>query len=61
MAARLSEGALQPDGRVVPEQTFDVQHVGDTIAYIAGLPHEVTVLTFNIMYVKADSAYEYRC
>jgi len=49
MAARLSEGALQPDGRIVPEHTFDVNHVGDAVAYLAGLPHEVTVLTFNIM------------
>ncbi|OCH90451.1 short-chain dehydrogenase/reductase SDR [Obba rivulosa] len=49
MAARLSVGALQPDGRIVPEQTFDVSHVGDAVAYLADLPHEVTVLTFNIM------------
>ncbi|KZT12165.1 short-chain dehydrogenase/reductase SDR [Laetiporus sulphureus 93-53] len=49
MAGSHSDGAMQPDGRIVPEHMMDVKHVGDAVAYIAGLPHEVTVLTFNIM------------
>lgn len=49
MAGSHSAGTLQPDGRVVPELMFDANHVGDAVAYIAGLPNEVTVLTFNIM------------
>ncbi len=51
MAGSHSLGALQPDGRVAPEPTFDVQHVADAIVHVAGLPLGVTVLTFNIMYV----------
>ncbi|KAL6302031.1 short-chain dehydrogenase/reductase SDR [Sparassis latifolia] len=43
------DGALQADGRVVPELMMNADHVGDAVAYIAELPHEVTVLTFNIM------------
>ncbi|KAI0629839.1 short-chain dehydrogenase/reductase SDR [Trametes polyzona] len=43
------EGTLQPDGRMSREATFDPKHVGDTIVHIAGLPLDVTVLTFNIM------------
>ncbi|CCL99464.1 uncharacterized protein FIBRA_01482 [Fibroporia radiculosa] len=49
MAGSHSEGTLQPNGQVVPEQMMDVKHVGDTVAYIAGLPHGVTLLTVNIM------------
>jgi len=49
MAARLAVGALQPDGRTIPEATFDPQHVADAIVHIASLPNEVTVLEFNIM------------
>jgi len=49
MAGSHSAGALQPNGQVVPEDMMDVKHVGDAVAYIADLPHGVTVLTFNIM------------
>ncbi|RDB17839.1 putative oxidoreductase YohF [Hypsizygus marmoreus] len=42
-------GALQPDGRTVPEPTFDVQHVADAIVHIASLPNTVTVLEYQIM------------
>ncbi len=49
MAARLSKGALQPDGRVVPEAMIDVQHVAAAIVHIASLPNDVTVLEMNIM------------
>ncbi|KAF9454813.1 NAD(P)-binding protein [Macrolepiota fuliginosa MF-IS2] len=42
-------GALQPDGRMLPEPCMDVQHVADTIVYIANLPNDVTMLEVNIM------------
>ncbi|KAF8895280.1 hypothetical protein BD779DRAFT_1608911 [Infundibulicybe gibba] len=53
MAAGHSIGALQPDGRMVPEATFDVHHIGDAIVHIAGLPNDVAVLEINIMAAKA--------
>ena len=46
------EGALQPNGTRSPEAVFDSKHVGETIVHIASLPLDVTVLTFNIMYVS---------
>ena len=49
MAAGHQTGALQPDGTVRAEGTFDVQHVADTIVHIAGLPLDVTVLNLNIL------------
>jgi len=52
MAARLAVGALQPNGQVVPEATFDVQHVANAIAHIASLPNSVSVLQMNIMATK---------
>lgn len=55
MAAAHQTGALQPDGTIKPEGTLDVQHVANTIVHIAGLPLEVTVLTFNIMYVLPNA------
>jgi NADP-dependent 3-hydroxy acid dehydrogenase YdfG len=51
LGIKLTEGALQPDGRVIPEPTFDVQHVADAVAHIASLPNDVTVLEFKIMLV----------
>lgn len=49
LAAGHVQGSLQPDGRIVPEPTFDVQHVADTIVHIASLPPDVTVLEIQIM------------
>ncbi|KAH9922604.1 short-chain dehydrogenase/reductase SDR [Fomitopsis serialis] len=49
MANGHAAGILQANGEVAAEQMMDVQHVGDTVAYIAGLPLDVTMLTVNIM------------
>ena len=49
MAGPHSHGALQPDGRVAPEATFDPHHVANAIVHIASLPTDVTVLEMNIM------------
>ncbi|KAK0222057.1 oxidoreductase protein [Armillaria fumosa] len=49
MAARLSKGALQPDGKVMSEAMIDVRHVAAAIVHIASLPNDVTVLEMNMM------------
>ena len=49
MSFRLSQGALQPNGQTIPEATFDVEHVAQTIVHIANLPTDVTVLDYKIM------------
>ena len=46
---------MQPDGAVVPEATFDVEHVASTSVHIASLPPDVTMLEVNIMYVLGTS------
>ena len=49
MAERLAQGALQANGQVVAEATFDVKYVADAIVHIANLPNEVTVLEHTIL------------
>lgn len=50
MASKQAEGILQADGRVAAEATFDPKHVADAVVHIAGLPLDVTILNFTIMY-----------
>lgn len=50
MSFRLSQGALQPNGQIVPEATFDMEHVAQTVVHIANLPTNVAVLDYKIMY-----------
>lgn len=50
-------GAMQADGRIVPEPTFDVQHVASTIVHIASMPPDVAMLEVNIM---CDCGYSLR-
>ncbi|KAL0578956.1 hypothetical protein V5O48_003048 [Marasmius crinis-equi] len=49
MAKRLLEGALQPDGRMIPEPVMDAEHVVESIMHIARLPNEVTVLEMTVL------------
>ncbi|KAF9534503.1 short-chain dehydrogenase/reductase SDR [Crepidotus variabilis] len=51
--ATMGSGALQPDGNVKPEATFDVEHVASTIVHIASLPPDVAVLEVVIMAARA--------
>lgn len=53
MAAGHTQGALQPNGSLLPEETFDVKHVADAIVHIAALPLDVTVLNMNIMWASS--------
>ncbi|EPT00301.1 hypothetical protein FOMPIDRAFT_1023878 [Fomitopsis schrenkii] len=49
MAGGHAGGTLQANGEVAAEHMMDAEHVGDTVAYVAGLPLDVTMLTVNIM------------
>ncbi|KAF7422936.1 hypothetical protein PC9H_011100 [Pleurotus ostreatus] len=53
MVSAQTQGILQPNGAIIPEATFDVKHVADSIVHIAQLPNDVTVLEMNIMASKA--------
>ncbi|KAJ7499487.1 hypothetical protein FB451DRAFT_1205650 [Mycena latifolia] len=56
LTERMKAGVLQPDGRRVPESTFDVAHVAAAVVHIANLPADVAVPTFTIMASKAPFA-----
>lgn len=49
MAQGHAVGALQADGRVIPEPTIDVQYVASTIVHIASMPPDVGMPEVTIM------------
>jgi NAD(P)-dependent dehydrogenase (short-subunit alcohol dehydrogenase family) len=52
MTERMVDGVLQPDGRKVPEPRMDADHVGNAVAYMAGLPLDANVLFMTVMATK---------
>ena len=52
MTRGISRGALQADGSVAPEPTFDAQHVADAVLYMAGLPLDANVQFLTITATK---------
>jgi NAD(P)-dependent dehydrogenase (short-subunit alcohol dehydrogenase family) len=48
MTERMAEGALQADGRVVPEPRFDVRHAASAVLYMASLPLDTNVQFLTI-------------
>ncbi len=49
LAAKIGEGAAQPDGSVRPEPMMELGPVVDAVAYMAGLPLSANVLTVTVM------------
>jgi NAD(P)-dependent dehydrogenase (short-subunit alcohol dehydrogenase family) len=49
MTAGMTSGSLQANGSLVPEPTFNVQHVVDAILYMSGLPLEANVQFMTVM------------
>ncbi|HJS86443.1 MAG TPA: SDR family oxidoreductase [Acetobacteraceae bacterium] len=52
MTQRMQRGVPQPDGSVRPEPTMDVEHVGQSILFMANLPLETNVQFITIMATK---------
>jgi NAD(P)-dependent dehydrogenase (short-subunit alcohol dehydrogenase family) len=52
MTERMTQGVLQPDGQLAIEPRMDVDHVGQAVAYMAGLPLESNVPFMTIMATK---------
>jgi len=48
MTRGISRGALQADGSVKPEPTFDARHVADAVVYMAALPLDANVQFLTI-------------
>lgn len=56
MTARMKTGALQANGQLAVEPTFDPAHAGRAVAYMAGLPLDTNVLFMTIMATNAPFA-----
>jgi NAD(P)-dependent dehydrogenase (short-subunit alcohol dehydrogenase family) len=52
MTSGLRRGALQADGSVAPEPTFDPQHVADAVLFMAALPLNANVQFLTIAATK---------
>jgi NAD(P)-dependent dehydrogenase (short-subunit alcohol dehydrogenase family) len=52
MTSGISRGARQSDGSVMPEATFDAQHVAAAVRYMAELPLDANVQFLTIMATK---------
>jgi NAD(P)-dependent dehydrogenase (short-subunit alcohol dehydrogenase family) len=52
MTQRMTQGVLQPDGKLAVEPRMDVAHVGQQVAFMAGLPLESNVAFVTIMATK---------
>jgi NAD(P)-dependent dehydrogenase (short-subunit alcohol dehydrogenase family) len=48
MTAGIAHGARQADGSLVPEPTFDAEHVAQAVLYMAGLPLDANVQFLTI-------------
>ena len=49
LAAPLKEGALQPNGDIVPEAVMDVDHAANAVLHMASLPLDANVLSMTVM------------
>jgi NAD(P)-dependent dehydrogenase (short-subunit alcohol dehydrogenase family) len=49
MTARMQGGVLQANGETMPEPTFNVDHVGETVLYISNLPLDANIQFVTIM------------
>jgi NADP-dependent 3-hydroxy acid dehydrogenase YdfG len=52
MTQGIAQGAVQADGRVAPEPTFDAEHVASAVLYMASLPLDTNVLFLTITATK---------
>lgn len=52
MTAPIRRGALQADGSLAAEATFDVAHVADAVIFMASLPLDANVLNLTIAATK---------
>jgi len=49
MVNKISTGVIQANGSLLAEPTMSVDHVGEAIAYMAGLPLEINVQFMTVM------------
>jgi NAD(P)-dependent dehydrogenase (short-subunit alcohol dehydrogenase family) len=56
MTVRMKTGALQADGKLVPEPTMDVDNVARTVLHMASLPLDANIQTVTVMATKMPYA-----
>jgi NAD(P)-dependent dehydrogenase (short-subunit alcohol dehydrogenase family) len=56
MTVRMKTGALQADGKLVPEPTIDVDNVARTVLHMASLPLDANIQTVTVMATKMPYA-----
>jgi NAD(P)-dependent dehydrogenase (short-subunit alcohol dehydrogenase family) len=49
MTERMANGTIQPNGQTAVEPRMNVDHVGQAVSYMAGLPLESNVLFMTVM------------
>ena len=49
MTSQMNSGSLQANGTMMPEPTFDVNHVVEAVTYMAGLPLSANVQFMTVM------------
>lgn len=49
MTSQMNSGSLQANGTMMPEPTFDVNHVVEAVRYMAGLPLSANVQFMTVM------------
>jgi NAD(P)-dependent dehydrogenase (short-subunit alcohol dehydrogenase family) len=52
MAAKMTQGVPQADGRIAAEPVIDVQVVADAVLHMASLPLDANILTMTVMATK---------
>jgi NAD(P)-dependent dehydrogenase (short-subunit alcohol dehydrogenase family) len=52
MAAPMTKGVPQADGRIAAEATMDVRHVAEAVVHMASLPLDANVLFMTVMATK---------
>jgi NAD(P)-dependent dehydrogenase (short-subunit alcohol dehydrogenase family) len=52
MAAKMTKGVPQAGGEIAVEPTFDVEHVANTVVFMASLPLDANVLSLTVMATK---------
>lgn len=52
LAARLTQGVAQADGRIASEPLMDVRHVAQTLVYMASLPAQANAQFVTVMATK---------
>ncbi len=56
MAAHMTQGALQADGRIAPEPVIDVKLVADAVVHMASLPLDANIPFMTIMAARMPYA-----